>query len=203
MANEKQVDCNIAVRGFHYYRKIWKPKSGEKLYCMFEVDNPFDIFAIKTCKEDGTIVGHLPREISRVAKFILDRGASITAELISDKYRRSPLVQGEIEIESKIVVKMIGTLKNMEILTKFSELVKDMYSEPEIPTILGSILADDFEFATSSSNEALKRKVPKKNDKRLLEKNECGDIRKFFRKEKTVYSTKTSNKSDGDIMIID
>ena len=60
---------------------------------MHEAGNPFDRFAIKTVKENGEIVGHLPREISRVTKFCLDRGATMYSELSSNHYRRSPLVQ--------------------------------------------------------------------------------------------------------------
>ena len=45
-----------------------------------------------------TPVGHLSMEISRTTKFLIDRGATVTAELTSDHYRRSPLIQGGIEI---------------------------------------------------------------------------------------------------------
>ena len=40
-------------------------------------------------------VGHLPREVSQLAKFILDRGAEVKATLTSKHYRRSPLTQGK------------------------------------------------------------------------------------------------------------
>ena len=45
---------------------------------------------------DGVMVGHLPREISRLTKFILDRGVKITAEVISSHYL--PLPKNEIII---------------------------------------------------------------------------------------------------------
>ena len=48
------------------------------IYCSHEVGNPFDPFAIKVCKDDGEIVGHLHMEISRVTKFLLDRGFTST-----------------------------------------------------------------------------------------------------------------------------
>ena len=48
---------------------------------------------------ESKIVGHLPREISRATKFLLDRGANVTARLSSTHYRRSPLFQqGGLEI---------------------------------------------------------------------------------------------------------
>ena len=55
-----------AVRGFHYYRRFWRPKENEKLDCLHEPGNAFDHFAIKTVNEKGENVGHLPKEISRV-----------------------------------------------------------------------------------------------------------------------------------------
>ena len=95
MSYVKSLEFTAAVRGYHYYRKIWVPKSSQVMNCYFEPDNPFDQFAIKVCEEGSTDpVGHLPREISHATKFFMDRGATIKVQLISDHYRRSPLVQG-------------------------------------------------------------------------------------------------------------
>ena len=51
-------------------------------------------------------------EISRVTKFLLDRGANVSAKLTSTHYRRSPLVQGGIEIPCVVTVSMPGTVIN-------------------------------------------------------------------------------------------
>ena len=57
------------------------------------------MFAIKTSRmSDNKIVGHLPRQIFRATKFLLDRGANVTARLSSTHYQRSPLFQGGLEI---------------------------------------------------------------------------------------------------------
>ena len=66
-----------AVRGFHYYRRFWRPKENEKLDCVYKPGNVFDQFAIKPVDERGETVGHLPKEMSRVTKYFLDRGVSI------------------------------------------------------------------------------------------------------------------------------
>ena len=77
-----------AVRGYHYHRKYPSPKEHETLNCYHEPGNPFDIFAIKTCSHRSLQpVGHLPREISRLTKLILDRGAEVEAKLTSNQYR--------------------------------------------------------------------------------------------------------------------
>ena len=77
-----------AVRGFHYYRRFWRPKENEKLDCLHEPGNAFDRFAIKTVNEKGEIVGHLPKEISRATKYLLDRGFTMYCKLSSRHYRK-------------------------------------------------------------------------------------------------------------------
>ena len=98
-----------AVRGFHYYRRFWRPKENEKLDCFYEPGNVFDQFAIKTVDERGETVGHLPKEISRVTKYFLDRGISMHCKLASKHYCRSPLVQGELEIKCEVVINSRAT----------------------------------------------------------------------------------------------
>ena len=91
------VKFSCLIRGYHVYRNVWQPKENEALHCDHVSDNNYDLFAIKTCRDaelHPQIVGHLPLEIYRFTKFLLDRGAIITATLSSMHYRRSPLVQG-------------------------------------------------------------------------------------------------------------
>ena len=84
-----------AIRGFHIYRDVWNPCKNEDLEYLFDRNNLFDMFAIKTCRaKDSLTVGHLPREVSRPAKYLLDRGATIVAKLNATHYRKSPLFQG-------------------------------------------------------------------------------------------------------------
>ena len=108
----KTLVFSAAVRGFHVYRDVRKPLENEELECLFERHNLFDMFAIKTCHlEGGQIVGHLPREISRPTKFLLDRGAKVTAQLTGTHYRRSPLFQGGREIPYLVTVTIPGSIK--------------------------------------------------------------------------------------------
>ena len=53
--------------------------------------------------KSGEIAVHLPKETSRVTNFFLDRGASMYCKLSSKHYRRSPLVEGGLEIEHEVV----------------------------------------------------------------------------------------------------
>ena len=78
----KVTEISAAVRGYHYNGSIWCPEKEEQVDCSHDFGNVFDVFAIKTCKPDGTVVGHLPREILKATKFLLDRSAQISAILI-------------------------------------------------------------------------------------------------------------------------
>ena len=100
-----------AVRGFHYYRRFWRPKENEKLDCFYEPGNVFDQFAIKTVDERGETVQHLPKEISRVTKNFLDQGISMHCKLTSRHYRHSPLVQGGLEIKCEVVISWHNVLQ--------------------------------------------------------------------------------------------
>ena len=84
---------------------------------------------LKTNK-DGVIRGYLPREISRVTKFLLDRGARMTAILTSVNYRRSPLVQGGLEIPCRVKITMANTKKCDQILDRYLDLISTLYTEP-------------------------------------------------------------------------
>ena len=58
MLREKLVYAQAAVRGFYFYKSIWTPIECEVLSCEYEENDPYDIFAIKTCQENGRILGH-------------------------------------------------------------------------------------------------------------------------------------------------
>lgn len=182
MATMLTKTFNSAIRGYHYYRKNWYPKKEEHLVCSHEEDNAFDIFAIKTCKADGTIVGHLPRELSRTLKFLLIRGARIFADLTSTHYRRSPLVQGGLEISCKVTVEMSPTRKNIQLLDRVMELVEATYAEPTSPVILGSFLADEIEvdFLSKEQHRATSKETLKQKKITVRKETKSFDIRDMF-----------------------
>ena len=137
----KVFEFSVAVRGYHYYKSFWTPEKEQSLECFHEIRNPFDRFAIKVCELGSTIpIGHLPREISRVTKFFMDRGAIITAQLTSEHYRRSPLVQGGLEIPCKVTVTIPGTCANLLVMEKYKQLVDELYVQPKEEQIIGSFL---------------------------------------------------------------
>ena len=117
-----------AVRGFHYYRRFRRPHENEQLDCVYEPDNVFDRFAIKTVANNGDTVGHLPKEISRVTKYFLDRGFTMKCKLTSNHYRRSPLVQGGLEIKCEVMINARLTMLQTRLTERYLELVHNIYN---------------------------------------------------------------------------
>ena len=54
----------------------------------------------------ASIVGHVPKEISRYTRYIVENGASVNAFVLATHHRPSPLIQGGLEIPIKLVVKL-------------------------------------------------------------------------------------------------
>ena len=75
----------------------------EELLVRQEQDNTHDRYAIACLKKlpgnlHETVVGHFPKEISRFTYYILLRGVRLSAKVVDTQHRRSPLVQGGLEI---------------------------------------------------------------------------------------------------------
>ena len=66
-----ELMCNSCIRGYHIYMKRWTPSIGEVLYCSAQNNNTADQYAFTVCQEDGTIVGHVPKKLTRVCWLFL------------------------------------------------------------------------------------------------------------------------------------
>ena len=101
-----------------------------------------DIFSMKVCKPDSDeVVRHLPIEISRITKFTVDRGAKCTLTIRWIHYRRSPLVQGGLDVLCKVTITMIGSVVNHLLLTRYESLLKELYIEPKDEKIVGTFFS--------------------------------------------------------------
>ena len=137
----KTLVFSAAVRCSHVYRNVCNPLENEELECLFERHSLFDMFAIKTCcLEGGQIVGHLPREMSRPTKFLLDRRAKVTAQFIGTRYRISPLFQGGLEIPCLVTVTIPGSIKSHMLIQRYQQIVEELYCAPKEEVIMGSFL---------------------------------------------------------------
>ena len=182
-SNSLTLKFTAAVRGVHVFRKKWKPTLNEQLNCLQEPGNNYGVFNIKTCKPDKATVGHLPREISRPTKFWLDRVAEIVAEIGSSHYRRSPLIQGGLEIRCKVSATLPGTIRNHMFLYQYKEFINKLYCEPKNEVIIGN-------FLTSVPNKNIHLNQPqqqqlaqkKVNQKKKNNEEQPTDIRNYFNK---------------------
>ena len=110
--------------------------------CTHEEDNPHDIFSMKVRKPDSDeIVGHLPIEMSRITKFIVDREAKCTLKIRGMHYRRGPFVQGGLKVPCKLTITMIGSVVNHLPLIRYESLLKELYIEPKDEEIAGTFFS--------------------------------------------------------------
>ena len=75
-----------------------------------------------------------------MTKFLIDIGANVSVKLTSTNYRRSPLVQGGLEIPCLVTVTMSGTIINQLIMERYTQLVNEKYVERKEEQIIGSFL---------------------------------------------------------------
>ena len=193
--NSRTFEFTAAVRGYHVFKNIWQPNLEEILLCFHEIGNDFDYFSIKTCTGDDVTVGHLPREISRPTKFLIDRGAVVKSKITSAHYRRSPLLQGGLEIQCVVSVTLPGTIKNHLLLDRYKLLVEKLYCEPKDEVIIGNYLTPITELLNvdrrpeNKRTERNKRKVENLKRK-LLEKAWIYVIFSTSHEEQVVYHQK-------------
>ena len=84
--------------------------------------------------------------------------------LTTTDYRRSPLVQGGLEIACRVTVKMVARVKNHMLIERYLQLVKTLYAEPKNEVILGSFLAR-LDAPPKQIAKKTKDQVPKKSQK--------------------------------------
>ena len=156
-------DFITGLRGFRLYRDIWKPSLNQFINFKQERNNRYDRFAVagKT-KLPGTlaasIVGHMPRELSRFIWYAIERGARITATLVSTQAKDSPLVQGGLEIPVIIKVEWENEI-NLQCLKKkvasLSYSLEEDYVD-ESKDILEEILKEnDYDLLTSDDDDVV------------------------------------------------
>ena len=114
-------------------------------------------------------VGHLPREISRPTKYLLNRGATIVAKLTATHYKKSPLFQwGDLEIPCEVTVSMPGSIKGHMLLQCYQNMVEELYCQPKEEVIMGSFIdknVRDIEPVRAKKRRPLKRQKNRKDAK--------------------------------------
>ena len=130
----------------------------------------------------------------------MDRGAIASAQLTSEHYRRSPIVQGGMEIACKVRVKIPGTCVNNLLMKKYKQLVHHLYIEPKDEEILGSFLqANETTDGVEAQPASKKAKVKRKQTDKTV--NIQKDIGHFSKKQGIITNTETHSKRPSVITI--
>ena len=87
----------MLCQGYHEYHNIWDSAINEELPCECEVHNAMDHYAVAVIR-DNVVVGHLPKNISRICSLFLRSGGTIKVEVTGQKRYSSDLAQGGMEI---------------------------------------------------------------------------------------------------------
>ena len=135
--NERDfTEENCASRGYHAYRKVWqRPSLNQNLAIKREHKNLHDPYAMGVYAKisgkiiDETLVGHIPREISRFCCYFVRYGGAFTARVRQTKFRRSPLPQGGLEIP--ISLRIWQADSSNSVYEKMKKFFKEYYLEPE------------------------------------------------------------------------
>ena len=96
------------------YKRIWTPLIGELLQTVTEAGNGHDRFAVAV-KKDDDVVGHVPREISKVAWFFIQHGGEVTCEITGRRQRSGVLSKG---LEVPCTYTFLGSPKMIKRLVK-------------------------------------------------------------------------------------
>ena len=175
--------------------------------CSYEKDNPSDVFSITVLKAEspGTTVGHLPMEISRITKYIIDQGSQVEVKVLGRHYRRSPLVQAGLEVPCRIKITMLGSIVNHLLLVRYETLLKDLYIEPD-EAIIGTFLSirneheniEEMEIEIEVQEIGPPKKTGQKKEKK---EKKSKDNRDMFRNPRYDSRKETAEKRDTIIVI--
>ena len=78
------------------YKEVWEAVIGEALDCYKEPTNATDRYAVAVTKA-ATIIGHLPRNLSKVCSQFLQSGGPIRSTVSGRRRYLSDLLQGGLE----------------------------------------------------------------------------------------------------------
>ena len=133
--NNTWFEIKCASRGFHETRRFWRPQLHQVLDVQMEAGNVFDPYAMALKMripgqiEQISVVGHIPREISRFCHFFVLRGGELRGKVRDTNFRRSPLPQGGLEIPITLLVFKRGTTNEQYQMMR--NFIINHYADPE------------------------------------------------------------------------
>ena len=64
------LKVDSCIQGYHVFKSIWNPTTGEELNCVRERTNTEDPYAVAVIRRSA-VVGHVPRKMSAVCTLFL------------------------------------------------------------------------------------------------------------------------------------
>ena len=102
---EQKVMLMCVVRGYHVYKDVWDPYPEEDFVTKHQRRNPHDKYAVAVMPVDAkseTIVGHLPREISKECCLFMYHGGTIMG-VVKGRRRKTVEPFSGMEVPCKLV----------------------------------------------------------------------------------------------------
>ena len=127
--------------------------------------------------------GILPMEVSRITKFILQRGARVQATVNGKHYRRSPLIQGGLEVPCLVTVTMPRSIMNHLLIAQYEKLLGKIYLEPKDEEIMGTFLSVIRENNFVGTNQCTPCESSSMTKNKKKEQVWSRDIQNIFRKK--------------------
>ena len=98
-----EMCIEATVRGPHAYLDDASVRNGEILACEMELDNSHDKYAVAVKNQDGNLVGHVPKELSRLFHKFLDDFGELEAECIGNRLYAGKGKGVEIPVDYRLV----------------------------------------------------------------------------------------------------
>ena len=122
-------------------------------------------------------------EISRITKFILQRGARVQTTVTGKHYRHSPITQGGLEVPYLVTVTMSGSIMNHLLIARYEKLLGELCIKPKDKKIMRTFLSVIRENDFVETNQYMSCEASSSTKNKKKEEVRSRDIRDMFRKK--------------------
>lgn len=98
-----EMYVEATLRGYHAYLDNVSVRIGEILACEMELNNSHDKYAVSVKNQDGNLIGHVPKELSRLFNKLLKDYGELEAECIGNRFNAGKGNGVEIPVDYRLV----------------------------------------------------------------------------------------------------
>lgn len=150
----ESFETESCIQGFHIYKDIWSPLTGEQIKCTREDDNPRDRYAVAVVNSSTETVGHVPRCISAMCSSFLRRGGEICCTVTGSRRYSRDLPQGGLEVPCTL--RFMGSSKELKKVKTYFKTApflskgKSMKMQPSTSNEVNELTLDANQFSSPS-----------------------------------------------------